>query len=113
MAAYRDSAAWGTPEEPRGHLIADSLDELHAVAAQLGLTNKHFMAGCLTPHYQLPERLQADANVIGVIFLNQPAFMRKVGQVSDALSAADRRSPRSDRHFVRRKPKPGETASLF
>lgn len=114
MASYRDRADWGTPEEPRGHLIADSLEELHAAAAQIGLTKKHFMGFCLTPHYRLPSALHAEADKIGVRFLTRQEFIRKVTQVQHVLCGSNAKAPTQERKCNPKRPvKKGVTGSLF
>lgn len=100
MTAYRDSADWLRNGVQSGHLISDDLEELHALAEKLGLAERYWMGDCLTPHYQLPERLQSEADALGVIYLERAAFTARVRQVNARLEARTRgegRSPSSNR----------------
>jgi hypothetical protein len=58
---YVDDA--DVPKHGRGwfHLTADSLDELHAFAARLGVPTRAFHRGARHPHYDItaPQRLNA------------------------------------------------------
>lgn len=37
------------------HLVADSVDELHAFAARLGIPERAFHRGARHPHYDIPD----------------------------------------------------------
>jgi len=64
MAAYVDALRdWGWRLGPSCHLAADSVEELHAFAARIGLKREWFQAGKRggRPHYDLTARRRADA----------------------------------------------------
>ncbi len=115
MTAYCDDPDWLRDGEASGHLLADSLDELHAVAEKIQLTRHYFMGGCLTPHYQLPARMYALAAEAGVERLSRKDFLRKVTQVGDRLARDQAGSGvrAADRPVRRKRPKIGETRQLF
>lgn len=49
------------------HLVADSVDELHAFAAALGLPDRAFHRGARHPHYDVPDELRERAIDQGAI----------------------------------------------
>jgi hypothetical protein len=51
------------------HLTADTLDELHAFAARLGLRREWFQEHRLAPHYDLTKRRRDDAVRLGAVFM--------------------------------------------
>ena len=93
MTVYRDSADWLRNGVQSGHMVSDNLDELHEIAAKLGLASRYWQPLCLTPHWQLPERLQAEAAALGVIYLERAEFTRMVGRINAELDAQRRRKP--------------------
>ena len=54
MAVYIDKLRnWGWRLGPSCHLIADTNEELHAFAAEIGLKRQWFQAKASGPHYDL------------------------------------------------------------
>lgn len=51
------------------HLMADTLDELHAFAARLGLKRAWFQDHRLHPHYDLTASKRARALELGAVFV--------------------------------------------
>lgn len=115
MTAYCDDPDWERDGEASGHLLADTLEELHAFAERIQLARCYFMGGCLTPHYQLPARMYALATEAGVERLSRKDFMRKVAQVGERLarSQTECRERAADRPVRRKRPKIGQTGQLF
>jgi hypothetical protein len=52
------------------HLTADTLDELHAFAASIGLKRSWFQDHALCPHYDLSPRRHAAALAAGALFVS-------------------------------------------
>jgi hypothetical protein len=50
-----------------GHMIADSLDELHAMADRIGLRREWFQDKPRFPHYDVQRRRRAQAIAYGAI----------------------------------------------
>lgn len=83
MAVYVDRLAPCVPTKSwrwnrSSHLIADTLDELHAFAAKVGLRRAWFQPGKTiadTPHYDLNEKRHAAALELGAELLERKAFV--------------------------------------
>lgn len=61
------------------HLIADSLDELHAMANAIGMKREWFQPAS-SPHYDLTESRRARAIGLGAVPLERRAFVAKLRQ---------------------------------
>ena len=97
MGAWVDDPRWARGKIASGHLIADSLDTLHAVAAAAGIDRKWFQALAPVPHYTLLVTHRDAAIDAGAIPLDRAAFTRKLQPVHDALEAERRRSEKPAR----------------
>lgn len=64
------------PFDAACHLFADSLDELHGFAAQIGLKRTWFQPASL-PHYDLTSTRRRDAVTLGAIELGRRAAVEK------------------------------------
>jgi len=71
---------------PSCHMIADTLDELHAMAQRIGLKREWFQPKS-TPHYDLTASRRARAVTAGAIECGRVEFVRKLR----ALRAAAQR----------------------
>lgn len=67
MAVYVDRACVEWRGHKWCHLLADSLAELHAFAARLGVRRASFQGHTKYPHYDLPEHLRTEALRLGAI----------------------------------------------
>lgn len=67
MAVYVDSEGIRWKGRTWCHLVADSLDELHSFAAQLGLQRKWFQSKSFYPHYDVTLSVRARAVQLGAI----------------------------------------------
>lgn len=65
------------------HLIADSVDELHAFAARIGLRRSWFQEKS-TPHYDLTAKRREAALNIGAIECDRKCFVAKVRELRAA-----------------------------
>ena len=79
MAVYVDwllNHGW----RPRGqlikscHLLADTEEELHALALSIGLRREWFQSGSRVAHYDLTESLRALAVAAGAVELTRATF---------------------------------------
>jgi hypothetical protein len=59
------------------HLVADSLEELHEFAGQLGLKRGWFQSKSRVAHYDLTENKRKQAIVLGAIELSRREFADK------------------------------------
>jgi len=58
------------------HLVADSVEELHEFAAQLGLHRSWFQGSGSTPHYDLTTRMRAKAIRLGAFSVSVKEFVK-------------------------------------
>ena len=65
MSVWVEEARWPRGKHICGHLLADSLEQLHAMAEGIGLARLHFNAHAPVPHYSIPEYLVAAAVAAG------------------------------------------------
>lgn len=65
MTVYVDDAVWPWRGRRWAHLMADSLDELHAFAARLGLPRRAFQDKRSGAHYDVDASLRAQAIALG------------------------------------------------
>ncbi len=65
MTVYIDDAVHPWRGERWAHLMADTLAELHALAAQLGLPRRAFQNKASGAHYDVPLSLREQAIALG------------------------------------------------
>lgn len=65
MAVYVDAEGIRWRGHEWSHLVADSLDELHAFAAKLGLKRSWFQSKTLYPHYDVTKSVRTRALAMG------------------------------------------------
>lgn len=80
------------------HMIADTLDELHAMARNIGLWPEWFQADASTPHYDLSKAKRALAVSLGAIEVDR----RRLVEIIRRLRAerAGKREDAVDRHVT-------------
>jgi hypothetical protein len=71
MAVYVDDAVTLWRGQRWAHLMADSLDELHAFAARLGLHREKFQDKTSGAHYDVPSSVREDALRLGAIAISR------------------------------------------
>lgn len=88
MSVYVDAAAWPLGRMLMCHMIADSLDELHAMAEQLGV-RRHFQASppASIAHYDICKRNRARAVQLGAIECDRARFVAEMRRIRVKLSA--------------------------
>lgn len=65
MAVYVDDSRLTWRGKNWCHLVADSIDELHAFAARLGLKKEWFQERTMYPHYDVTVNVKARALTMG------------------------------------------------
>jgi hypothetical protein len=65
MTVYVDDATWPWRGQRWAHLMADTLDELHAFAQQLGIPRRAFQDKTSGAHYDVPAGLREEAIRLG------------------------------------------------
>jgi hypothetical protein len=71
MTVYVDDAVVPWRGKRWAHLMADSLDELHAFAAALGLPRRAFQDKASGAHYDVPEEVRERAIMLGAVALSR------------------------------------------
>lgn len=82
MPVYVDALRdWGWRLGPSCHMIADTLDELHAMAGRIGLQRKWFQDKRSGPHYDLTRARRAKAVAAGAVELESGPFFEVLRRV--------------------------------
>ena len=68
--------AWGPYRLGSSHLTADTLEELHAFAARLGLRRAWFQDHAIMPHYDLTAEKRVLAVAMGAAEVSMRAQLR-------------------------------------
>lgn len=85
MAVYVDEAVWEWKGQKWCHLLADSLDELHTFAKQIGLKKAWFQEPPKTkyPHYDINESRRLVAIKKGAIEIDRRNTILKAKALKD------------------------------
>jgi len=81
MTVYVDDAVTQWRGQRWAHLMADTLDELHAMAAQLGMPRRAFQDKTSGAHYDVTVELREEALRLGAVAISRHADREKVRQV--------------------------------
>lgn len=71
MAVYVDDAIWPWRGRRWAHLMADTLEELHAFAASLGLPRHAFQDKASGAHYDIDHALRVQALALGAVAISR------------------------------------------
>jgi len=71
MTVYVDDAVTHWRGQRWAHLMADTLDELHAFAARLGIPRRAFQNKTSGAHYDVTTELREDAIRLGAIAISR------------------------------------------
>ncbi|TKR29466.1 DUF4031 domain-containing protein [Luteimonas gilva] len=71
MTVYVDDAVTLWRDRRWAHLMADTLDELHAFAARLGLPRRAFQDKTSGAHYDVDEALREQALRLGAVAISR------------------------------------------
>lgn len=84
MAVYVDHAHIAYRRMRMSHMLADTLDELHAMADALGIARRHFQGAASWPHYDICESKRTRAIELGA----RPVTRRELRQLLQSWRAA-------------------------
>ncbi len=91
MAVYVDDAVTLWRGERWAHLMADTLDELHAFAARLGMPRRAFQDKTSGAHYDVTAPLRERAIALGAVAISRHADRDLVRRVIARARAQGRR----------------------
>lgn len=87
MAVYVDDAVISWRGQRWAHLMADTLQELHAMAARLGLPRRAFQDKTSGAHYDVTVELRAQALRLGAVAISRHVDKEQVRAVIRAAKA--------------------------
>lgn len=85
MGIYVDRPRWEREHGLSGHMLGDSIEELHEMAAKLELPSSNFLPFAVVPHYQLPACCHEQAIANGAIHLERTEFVKVAERISRSL----------------------------
>lgn len=71
MTVYVDDAVTLWRGQRWAHLMADTLEELHAMAARLGIPRRAFQNKTSGAHYDVPAQLREEAIRLGTVAISR------------------------------------------
>ena len=90
MTVYVDDAVHLWREQRWAHLMADTLEELHAMAARLGLPRRAFQNKTSGAHYDVPSDLRERAIALGAVAISRHRDRAQVRAVIAVAKAQGR-----------------------
>lgn len=69
------------------HMVADSLDELHAMADRIGVARKWFQADASTPHYDVCKAKRALAVAAGAVEVDRRGLVEAIRRMRELRAA--------------------------
>ena len=91
MTVYVDDAVTLWRGQRWAHLMADTLDELHAFAARLGIPRRAFQDKTSGAHYDVTAQLRERAIALGAVVISRHADRDLVRRVIARARAQGRR----------------------
>ncbi|WPN29891.1 DUF4031 domain-containing protein [Pseudomonas sp. P5_109] len=90
MAVYVDAEEIKWRGREWSHLVADSLDELHAFADRLGLRRSWFQSKTLYPHYDVTKSVRTRALAMGAHGVDREKIVIYARQMRSEMIQAHR-----------------------
>jgi hypothetical protein len=91
MTVYVDDAVVHWRDRRWAHLMADTLDELHAFAARLGIPRRAFQDKASGAHYDVTAELREQAIALGAVAISRHRDREQVRAVIRNARAQGRR----------------------
>lgn len=76
MTVYVDDAYLPYGRMLMSHMVSDDINELHAMAAAIGVRRKWFQGEASTPHYDVCKAKRAEAVRLGAVELDRRGMAR-------------------------------------
>lgn len=87
MTVWVEDALWPRGKYVCGHLFADDLEQLHAIALGAGLARKYFLSHAVVPHYSIPEHSIEGAVAAGAVKISREQRQEYLMRAFRATSA--------------------------
>lgn len=81
MSVYVDAPIWSFGRMTMCHMIADDLEELHAMADRIGIQRKWFQSHASYPHYDICKSKRALAVGFGAVELDRRQLVGKIKEL--------------------------------
>ena len=82
MSVYVDELRYPFGRMVMCHMLADSLDELHAMAERIGIHRRHFQNAGRWQHYDICKAKRALALRYGAISLDSKSIIRRLRAIA-------------------------------
>jgi len=70
------------------HMLADSPEELHAMADRIGIARKWYQYDASTPHYDLPQQMRAAAIAAGAVEVERRDLVAVIRRIRTSIHAS-------------------------
>lgn len=87
MAVYIDKARNPYGRMVMCHMVADTLDELHAMADRIGMKREWFQGDASTPHYDVSLTRRAAAITAGAVEVDRRGMCEVIRRLRAACAA--------------------------
>ncbi len=91
MAVYVDRARIPYRRMLMSHMLADTPEELHAMAGKIGIRRRWFQAQASTPHYDVCQLKRQQAIELGAIEVTRRELVEVIQRVRAVWPARDAR----------------------
>ncbi len=81
MSVYVDASIYGYGRMIMCHMIADTPEELHAMADRIGVARRWFQASASFPHYDIAKSKRALAVAAGAIECDRTALVMTMRRI--------------------------------
>jgi Protein of unknown function (DUF4031) len=88
MSVYVDQAVHRFRHTLMCHMLADSPEELHEMAARIGMARKWYQREASTPHYDISKEMRSAAIAAGAIEVDRRGLVAIIRRVRATLRAA-------------------------
>jgi hypothetical protein len=88
MSIYVDKAVHRFRHMLMCHMLADSPEELHAMAERIGVARRWYQRDASTPHYDLSQEQRAEAIAAGAIEVDRRGLVAVIRRIRASILAS-------------------------